>query len=299
MKICRFAGNRIGRIENDRVIPIENLDKLLPLQSWPPEQGDQMIASFDAVLSAAGAATGIGLPIDQIKLDCPVASPSKVIAAPLNYSAHTDEVGRDPEIHANTHSNLFDGFATPIAKLGLFLKANTSLAGVSQPFVLTHPDRRTDHEAELCAVIGERCRNVAPERALDVVAAWTIGLDMTVRGTEDRSFRKSPDGYTILGPWLVTPDEIQDPSDLELWLDVNGVRRQRARTSQLTVGVSELIALASQWYTLCPGDIVMTGTPDGVGPVGSGDRIDVGIEGLGRMRIDVLDEPVRAVAAMP
>lgn len=287
MKLCRFSGNRFGRVEGDRVYPIKGLSDVLPPLSWPPAPGDQLIANFDSVRDLAGKADGESLALSDLTLDCPVANPSKIIAAPLNYEKHVEEVGRDIQIHANSHGSKFEDFANPIAKLGLFLKANSSLAGPSQPLILTHGDRRNDHEVELCAIIGRECRNVPVNEALSTVAAWTIGLDMTVRGPEDRSFRKSPDGYTILGPWLVTPEEIADPSDIELWLTVNGQERQRARTSQLTVGIPELIALASEWYTLYPGDIIMTGTPDGVGPVEPGDRIEAGIEGLGELRVDV------------
>src|SRR3546814_19180819 len=105
-------------------------------------------------------------------------------------------------------------------------------------------------------------------------AGYSIGLDMTVRGTEDRSFRKSGDCFAVLGPWLTTADEIADPDDLLLSFSVNGEKRQEASTREMTVGVAELISFAYHAYTLYPGDIIMTGTPDGVGPVAPGDVID-------------------------
>jgi len=222
-----------------------------------------------------------------VSLDSPVANPSKVIAAPLNYTKHVDEVGKDAAIHNNVFNVGFEGFATPIAKLGLFLKANTSLCGPAQGVTLSHRDRRNDHEAELAVVIGQRGHDIAPEDALNHVAGYAIGLDMTVRGPEDRSFRKSPDSYTVLGPSLVTPDEVPDPDALAFWIKVNGETRQQSTTASLTVGLRELISLASRWYTLYPGDIILTGTPDGVGPVDPGDEMEAWIDGIGTMRVPV------------
>ena len=111
----------------------------------------------------------------------------------------------------------------------------------------------------------------APKRS----ATWratAIGLDVTIRGSEDRSLRKSADSYTVLGPWLVTADEIPDPGALDLEIAVNGERRQKSNTKYLILGVAELIELASSFYTLYPGDVVLTGTPEGVSPIKPGDQ---------------------------
>ena len=105
------------------------------------------------------------------------------------------------------------------------------------------------------------------------VAGYAIGLDITIRGTEDRSFRKSPDSYSVLGPWLVTADEIPDPGALDLEIAVNGERRQQSNTRYLILGVAELVELASSFYTLHPGDVILTGTPEGVSPIEPGDQI--------------------------
>jgi 2-keto-4-pentenoate hydratase/2-oxohepta-3-ene-1,7-dioic acid hydratase in catechol pathway len=123
---------------------------------------------------------------------------------------------------------------------------------------------------------------------LKYVAGYAVSLDMTVRGSEDRSFRKSLDTYSVLGPWLVTPDEVPDPGVLDLWLTVNGSARQRTNTRHLIFDVPRLIEYASSFYTLLPGDIIMTGTPEGVGPVEDGDVIDVGIESIGSMQVKVV-----------
>jgi 2-keto-4-pentenoate hydratase/2-oxohepta-3-ene-1,7-dioic acid hydratase in catechol pathway len=150
-----------------------------------------------------------------------------------------------------------------------------------------HTDRRNDHEVELAVVIGKKGRDIAAAEALDIVAGYCIGLDMTIRGPEERSFRKSPDTYTVLGPWLVTADEIPDPGSLELSISVNGTVRQKANTKDLILGVPELIAWASSFYTLHPGDVLLTGTPQGVGPVRPGDVMLASLERVGEMRVTV------------
>lgn len=174
-----------------------------------------------------------------------------------------------------------------IAEWGLFLKAGSSLIGVSDPITLRFPTRRNDHEVELAVVIGRSCRQVRAADALSYVAGYALSLDMTLRGTEFQCFRKSIDSYSVLGPWLVTADEVLDPGSLALWLEVNGQQRQRASTNDLIYDVPHLIEFASAFYTLEPGDVIMTGTPEGVGPVHPGDCIRAGIDGLGQLDMKV------------
>ena len=119
------------------------------------------------------------------------------------------------------------------------------------------------------------------------MAGYAIGLDITIRGSEDRSFRKSPDSYSVLGPWLVTADEIPDPGTLDLEIAVNGERRQQSNTRYLILGVAELVELASSMYTLHPGDVIFTGTPEGVSPIEPGDRIVATIQSIGTMQVAV------------
>jgi 2-keto-4-pentenoate hydratase/2-oxohepta-3-ene-1,7-dioic acid hydratase in catechol pathway len=153
--------------------------------------------------------------------------------------------------------------------------------------VIRKPDRRTDHEVELAVVIGRTADRVTRAEALAYVAGYTIGLDITIRGTEDRSFRKSVDTHSVLGPWLVTADEIAEPGRLDLQISVNGEQRQKSNTSRLILGVPELIELATSFYTLYPGDVIFTGTPDGVSPIEAGDEIVATIERIGTMRVHV------------
>ena len=172
------------------------------------------------------------------------------------------------------------------------LKATSSLVGPGEGVAIRRDDRRTDHEVELAFVIGRTADRVPREDALQYVAGYTIGLDITIRGSEDRSFRKSADSYSVLGPWLVTADEIPDPGSLDVRIAVNGEVRQQSNTRHLILGVAELIELASSFYTLHPGDVIFTGTPEGVSPIEPGDRITATID-----RIGTMDVAVRAAQA--
>jgi 2-keto-4-pentenoate hydratase/2-oxohepta-3-ene-1,7-dioic acid hydratase in catechol pathway len=227
------------------------------------------------------------LALKHCKWLSPIANPGKVIAAPVNYKKHLDEARADPQIH---HQNQ----VAEIQRVGLFLKATSSVIGPSQGIVIRHGDRRTDHEIELAAVIGTTADRVSRERALEHIAGYCIGLDITVRGPEERSLRKSIDSYTVLGPWLTTADSIRDPSALDLELTVNGEPRQKANSRDLIIGIADLIVFASSFYTLYPGDVILTGTPEGVGPIVPGDVIDASISQLGAMQVSVRDGDIPA-----
>jgi 2,4-diketo-3-deoxy-L-fuconate hydrolase len=198
----------------------------------------------------------------------------------VNYKAHLAEAVADPATFSRAH-------VRSIQESGLFLKATSSLVGASSPIELNFGDRRTDHEVELAVVIGKSCRRATAANALDFVAGYCIGLDITIRGPEERSFRKSPDTYTVLGPWLVTSDELRDPTGLEMHLSVNGEIRQRANTRDLIMSVQELIVFASSFYTLMPGDVILTGTPEGVSAIANGDELVSSIQGIGEMHVRV------------
>ena len=125
------------------------------------------------------------------------------------------------------------------------------------------------------------------EDAMKHIAGYCIGLDITVRGPEERSLRKSIDTYSVMGPYMVTADSVKNPDRLAFELTVNGETRQKSNTSDLIIGIADLIVFASAYYTLMPGDLLMTGTPDGVGPIKSGDIIDARIDELGSMKVKV------------
>lgn len=282
MRLCRFADNRLGLVEGDRVTDVTAALAVLPSVRYPLPPHDLLVAHLpelrDAVAAAAKGAKTIAL--SDCALLSPLANPGKIVAAPVNYKKHLEEARADAEIH---HQNQ----VAEIQRVGLFLKANSSLVGPSQGIAIRHPDRRTDHEIELAVVIGSEASRVSRERAFDHVAGYCIGFDITVRGPEERSLRKSIDGYTVLGPWLVTADEVSDPSNLDLKLSVNGEVRQQANTRDLIIGIADLIVFASSFYTLMPGDVILTGTPEGVGPIKPDDVLDASISQIGSMQVKV------------
>jgi 2,4-didehydro-3-deoxy-L-rhamnonate hydrolase len=289
MRLCRFDNDRLGLIEGDRVKDVSAALDALPAMRYPLPNYDLMIAHLPELRPAIAAAAGAAkiIPLGECALLSPIANPGKIVAAPVNYKKHLEEARADPALH---HQNQ----VAEIQRVGLFLKATSSVVGPSQGIAIRHPDRRTDHEVELAAVIGRKADRVTREQALDHIAAYCIGLDITVRGPEERSLRKSIDGYTVLGPALVTSDDIADPSRLDLALSVNGEPRQAANTRDLIIGIAELIVFASSFYTLMPGDVILTGTPAGVGPINAGDVIDASISQIGSMRVAVraADVPV-------
>ena len=282
MKICRFNDNRLGVVRGDSVHDVTEVLALLGTQQYPFPSYDLLIEQLPAIRSSLEdrAASAPPLPIKDLRLLSPVANPGKVIAAPVNYTKHLEEVLAQKQLH---HGNLIN----EIHKAGLFLKATSSLIGAGEPVRLVHTDRRNDHEVELAVVIGRRGRGISRQEALQYVAGYAIGLDITIRGPEERSLRKSPDTYTVLGPWLVTSDELSDPSGLNFSIYVDSELRQAANTSELILGVPELIEFASAFYTLEPGDILLTGTPQGVGPIVPGNVMRASIDGIGQMDVKV------------
>jgi 2-keto-4-pentenoate hydratase/2-oxohepta-3-ene-1,7-dioic acid hydratase in catechol pathway len=282
VKLCRYDGNRLGIVDGIWISDITPVLDLVPEYAWPFPLGDQVIARLDRIRHEIPGRTSSssGKHLREAHLQSPVANPTKIIGAPANYLLHIDEAEKNLQIHANQP-------VLRIGDAGLFLKATSSLVGASEGITLGFPDRRTDHEIELAVVIGKTCRDLSPADALACVAGYAIGLDITVRGPEERSFRKSLDSYTILGPWLVTADEIPDPDQLLLEIRVNGHVRQSSNTSNLIYDVPKLISWASEWYTLYPGDILLTGTPEGVGPIQEGDVLQCEIEKIGAMQVRV------------
>lgn len=284
MRLCRFGENRLGVVEGSSVKDVTAALEILPGWSYPLPGFDPLIANLDRILARARAiaADCPALPLEGLKLLSPVASPGKIVAAPVNYQKHLDEVRGDAQLHHGNQAHM-----APIHSMGLFLKATSSLVGAGEGIRVRCPDRRTDHEVELAFVIGKRAHQVSAAEALQYVAGYSIGLDITVRGSEDRSFRKSPDSYCVLGPWLVTADEIPDPGSLDLSLSVNDEVRQNSNTRFLILGVAKLIELASSFYTLHPGDVILTGTPEGVSPIVPGDTVVATIQGVGSMSVAV------------
>ena len=282
MKVCLFNSHRIGVVSDTGVLDVTEAFSSVPRPSWPYPQSDWAIENFESARVSIEqiVATGAPIPIANVQLRSPVANPGKIIGAPINYKDHIAEANADAQIN---HGKTF----TELDKLGLFLKANSSLIGCGDEVRIPFADRRIDHEVELAVVIGRKAKGVPRESALDYVFGYCIGLDMTVRGPEFPTFRKSPDTFSVLGPWIVTKDEIGHPDNLDLSIRVNGQMRQASNTKYLIFGVQRLIEYASAMYTLHPGDVIMTGTPAGVGPVAPGDVLDASIAGIGSMQVRI------------
>ena len=293
MKFCRFDNDRLGLIEGDEVFDITPALDALPTLRWPVPLGDPLIAHLPALMDAARLVPRSGRPykLSQVRLHSPITNPSKVMAAPANYRLHVEQDTKDAGVDQGVHRKALEGVERPAEKYGLFLKATSAIAGPAEGVKIILPDRRTDHEVELGVVIGKAGHAISRGNAMSHVAGYCIALDMTVRGAEDRSFRKSPDTYTVLGPCFVTADEITDPHALTMSLWVNGERRQHSSTSAMTIDIPDLIGLASHLYTLHPGDVILTGTPEGVGPVVAGDEIRAACEGIGEMTLQVSSHP--------
>jgi len=216
------------------------------------------------------------------RLGPPVAGVGKIIAIGINYAAHGEEANMDlPD--------------EPI----LFSKAVTSLSAANDPVVLPRGSKKADWEVELAVVIGRRAQYVSHAEALSVIAGYSIMNDVSEREYQlERDGQwlkgKSFDTFAPLGPWLVTPDEVPDPQNLNLWLEVNGERRQDGNTADMIFGISHIISTISRYMTLLPGDVIPTGTPPGVGLgrippmyLKPGDVMHLGVEGLGEQRQEV------------
>jgi 2-keto-4-pentenoate hydratase/2-oxohepta-3-ene-1,7-dioic acid hydratase in catechol pathway len=282
MKLCRFDDNRLGLVKDGKVTDVTAALDSLPAYRWAFPPGDPVIANLARLEPEIEelAAAGGGYSLADVALRAPVANPGKIIGAPVNYHAHQEEADDDEALNQG-------GRVMPIDEIGLFLKATSALAGPADGIRLRFPGRRTDHEGEIVAVIGRTVSQVEPDDALDAVAGYTLGLDMSLRGKEDRSFRKSCDSYAVTGPWFVTADEIGDPGAMAVETSVNGELRQQGDTSQLIRSIAELVAMASAFYTLYPGDLIMTGTPAGVAPVAPGDIVEVRSPTIGTLRVAV------------
>lgn len=282
MRICWFDDNKLGLVEGDMVSDVSAALKVLPAPQYPAPNGDLLIANLDKVrVEIAKVAPGAKkVPVSSVRFLSPVANPSKIIGVPVNYLKHVEEAKEQLHVFTARHQGT-------IEEAGLFLKSTSSLIGAGEAVKLRFPDRRSDHEMEVGVIIGKVADRIKEADALKYVAGYCIALDMVVRGSEDRSFRKSIDTYSVAGPWMVTADEIPDPGHLGFSLSVNGEVRQASNSELMIVGIQRQIAWASEWYTLYPGDIIMSGTPEGVSRVMPGDVMHCEIEKIGAMDVKI------------
>ncbi|SDU80025.1 fumarylacetoacetate hydrolase family protein [Jiangella alkaliphila] len=217
--------------------------------------------------------TGEKLALEDVRLLAPVIPRSKVIGVGRNYADHAAELSNPlPE--------------EPL----LFLKPNTSVIGPDEPIVLPPQSSEVHHEAELAVVIGRIAKSVPRDRVAEVIFGYTCGNDVTARDLQQKDNQwaraKGFDTFCPLGPWIETD---LDPGDLAVRCRVGGEERQSGRTSQLIFDVATLVEYISAAFTLLPGDVILTGTPAGVGPIVAGDHVAVTVEGIG-----VLANPVVA-----
>ena len=290
MKIAVFDDYRVGVVEDDLIYDVSSA---VPAASgtWPPVFMNSLIGDWAARAPGivAARANATPKPLSSVALMPPNPCPVHVVAAPGNYRKHLAEMGALR--------------VTPKARTareqGFFLKSSASLSGAGTGIRLPQGSRRRfDHESELAVVIGRTTRNVQRENALESVFGYTCLVDVTMRiepdgRAEERVMRKSFDTFTPLGPWIVTADELGDPSNLKNQLFVNDECRQDATTADLIVDVPELISLVSSVMTLHPGDVIATGTPEGIGPIAIGDVVTIRIERIGemRLRVSATEEP--------
>ncbi|HZR41890.1 MAG TPA: fumarylacetoacetate hydrolase family protein [Ktedonobacteraceae bacterium] len=283
MHFVVYENHRLGIVDGDVVIDVTDV-----VGSGGQGPGGPLAALLEqgydpAVFTPERLANLPRRALAQVRLKAPLPRPGKVIGAPVNYLEHKAEMS----------------VTQTIADLGIFLKATSSVVGPGGPVRLPYLDKRTDQEAELAVVIGRTASNISASEALDYVFGYTCSLDITVRSTEDRSTRKSFDTFTPLGPWVITTDEIADPHKLEVLCWVNGLLRQQGNTRDLIFDVANLIAYTSSVMTLWPGDVILTGTPAGVGPIVDGNQVIVEIEKIGKLAVTVTAEGAIPYDARP
>ncbi len=285
MKILSFDDYQIGVLTDAGVVDVTSVVDAVPDSlKWARmlvfiEDWDKNKAKIEKM-----AKDGPAVPLEKVRLMAPVPSPRKVYAAPANYRAHQDEM---------KEANFSPGADKLAASedYGMFLKAASAVVGPEDTILRPYTDRLIHHESELVMVIGKRGSAIPLKDSMSYVFGYTCGLDITVRGSEDRSKRKSFDTFAPIGPYIVTADEIADPGNLEVSLYVNEDRKQHAFTKDLIVDCPNLVTNMSWVATMEPGDLLFTGTPDGVGEIKPGDLVTINISDVGEMSVPVESRP--------
>ncbi|MBI1351696.1 MAG: DUF2437 domain-containing protein [Actinomycetales bacterium] len=252
MRICRVALDdelHYGVVESDAVA-------LLTSHPFGPFEPDGRV-----------------LPLDDVRLVAPVL-PSKIVAVGKNYLDHVREMGGD----------------APPSDPMIFLKPSTAVIGPFEPIVLPWQSEQVEHESELAVVIGRLCRDVPEDRVDEVVLGYTCANDVTARDLQRTDGQwgraKGFDSFCPIGPWIETS---LDPEDADIELRVNGEVRQTGNTSDMVRSARELVSWISSVMTLLPGDVILTGTPAGVGPLVAGDEVSVTIAGIGTLTNPVVE----------
>ncbi|GAC56136.1 fumarylacetoacetate hydrolase family protein [Gordonia hirsuta DSM 44140 = NBRC 16056] len=237
------------------------------------EQGGEVVREIAEHPFGEPTFTGRSWPLNQTRLLAPILA-SKVIAIGKNYADHAREMGGEPP-------------ADPV----IFLKPNTAIIGPDVPIVRPPASQRVDYEGELAVVIGRPCKDVKAAQAGSVILGYTVANDVTARDLQQHDGQwtrgKGFDTFCPLGPWIVTD---LDPADLAITTDLDGQTVQSSRTSLMIHSIGEIIEWISSVMTLMPGDVILTGTPAGVGPMTAGQRVAVTVEGIGTLSNPVVDK---------
>jgi len=289
MRLLRFAGENSARLGLSHEEGLLDLTAALeaarpgaPIMTSPVELMEAGLCNTNSLREISEAATARRhLVTGDVKLLAPIPRPGKVIALGLNYGGHARESGREPP-------------EEPI----IFAKASSAVIGPEEPVIYKRCLTRVDPEVELGLVIGKRGANIPAARAREFIAAYTVVNDVTAREMQSRDlararpwFRsKSIDTFCPIGPWLVLPEAIGWPVELDLELRVNGERRQKDNTRNLIFDPARLIEFISHLMTLEPGDLIATGTPEGIAPVVPGDLMEAEVEKIGTLRNPIIAE---------
>ena len=232
-----------------------------------PSDDSMVVALAGDPLYVGVQLTDRELPLPEVRLLAPVLPRSKVVGIGRNYAAHAAELGND----------------VPDEPL-MFIKPNTSVVGPGDPVFYPRQSAEVHYEGELAVVIGRICRDVSPDRVSDVVYGYTVGNDVTARDLQrkDGQFTRAKgfDSFCPLGPWIETE---LDTSDLKVTTHLNGDLQQDGTTKDMIFDVPAIVAHVSSVMTLLPGDVILTGTPEGVGPMNVGDEVEVTVAGIGSL----------------
>jgi 2-keto-4-pentenoate hydratase/2-oxohepta-3-ene-1,7-dioic acid hydratase in catechol pathway len=293
MKICHYNEHEAGVVEGERVHPIG--PTLVAAghvrQGHTMQEVIELLANEPAAMQCARQALkGKSLPLAEVKLLAPIENPPSLWCAAANYKDHQAEMkaaSGGPDRADFTKDDLMAEF---------FLKPSSSIIGPGGTIVLPRIAKHVDYECELCVVIGKKARHVSEAQALDHVFGYTLCWDISQREPwgrnrqNTRNIRKGFDTFTALGPWIVTRDELPEPQDTRIEVELNGKHVMTAHTRDMICGVRDHIRFLSSVLTLRPGDLITTGTPAGVAKLAPGDKLKGRIERIGEMTLGVEEE---------
>lgn len=280
MKVALFNEWQLGVVQDDKIYEIGAL-----LFGEHPPRGCPMVEfiknyeTFKPIVEQ-NLANAPSYALEEVRLRQPISRPGKIVAAPVNYLSHKKEM------HVEHTARV----------LGFFIKANSSMIGHGDSIVLpaSKAGRRIDHELELAFIVGKTAKNVKAADAYEYIFGYTGLNDVSLRPEgdhlEERCLRKSFDTFTPVGPWIVTSEDIENPQNLNMTLTVNGQVKQQVNTKYMICNIPELVEIFSHVMTLEPGDIIATGTPDGVGAIRQGDTVTISIERIGELSNPVKEE---------